>query len=81
MAIYIGWGLIVFAASLVADLIINSKNQEDMSKHLGQILVIVIAWILGCLMVEHHNVSFLYVVNTIMAGKFIGTMFSGRPWN
>jgi hypothetical protein len=57
--------------------------QKEMNKHMFLILLVAGSWVVGSLTVGHHYqmVGYLYTTNTLAAGKFITTMFTGRPWN
>jgi hypothetical protein len=53
-----------------------------MNKHPFLILLVAGSWVIGSLMVGHHyhTDGYLYITNTLMAGKFITSLFSGRVW-
>ena len=88
MALYIGYLFFGVAAAVTIFLMFKVRNQEDanaqeeMNKHPFLILLVAGSWVIGSLMVGHHyhTDGYLYITNTLMAGKFITSLFSGRVW-
>lgn len=85
MSFYIGWVLIGIAGVLVLVVIFSHKSTDQKfewsGRNVGLTMAMFLCYVAGCLILTKYHVEYLYVINTIAAGKFLVTMITEKPWN